>query len=300
MDLLTLLSSHQCLIINRLIDLIYLFKLMKKANETFLTNPNLVKQLSLLKFDDIISEANISPNFKQPQTKTETNSAKKKEDIFFSKKHENEIPKIRKGLYDKIQFLPPSENYYKAFPIKPGVSFIKQLFDFDNSEKAVKNLRINIPETYFNNTEIIYVYNDPESNDELKIIKNKRDLQIFNLFTDIEKRYYSREYTQKDNILPFMVIRGPMGSPDSYETYSAVERYETALDTSTNDHSHGVIQRYIRSKGKNRKLLNENDVIKRNQMMKSWTKPSIIRIEYKTSYNNSKNVSFEIYYLSQI
>ena len=47
----------------------------------------------------------------------------------------------------------------------------------------------------------------------------------------------------------------------------------------------------IRSKGKNRGLLNENEVAKRNQMVKSWTKPSIIRIEYKTRYNNSKNVS---------
>lgn len=33
------------------------------------------------------------------------------------------------------------------------------MFSHDRAEKAIKSLKINIPETYWNDTEIFYIYN---------------------------------------------------------------------------------------------------------------------------------------------
>lgn len=366
------------------------------SKQTFLTNANIINQItsnkdSNTKFDSLLlpyNISNINQNSKrQLENQTTTQQLtlplplalpltlplsykdKSKDTKKINKKQEPDLNlnKIRKGRNERIYYEPPTENYYSSFPIKPGVSFIKALFDHDNAEKAIKSLRINVPETYWNNTEIIYVYNNPDMNNELTLIKNRRDIQPFHAFLNIEKSYYDREFSGKDNILPFLVIRGPSGSADSHETYASVERFESALDASTNDNSQGIVQRYIRCKGKNRKLINkdkekdkekekdskakssnanlfnqnqnekekeketeiiksnsqggkdglidikdlydggkndinssqDNNKIDKNEGVGSYTKPSIIRIEYKTRYNNSKSPNFAYYLMNK-
>lgn len=384
----------------------YIYYSMSKTSskQTFLTNANIINQLSNkdshTQFDSLLLPYNIMNNNQNSKRLIENQTTpqqlhsqhtmnrqlpltlplslaykdkdKSKDTKKINKKQEFDMNKIRKGRNDRIFYEPPTENYYSSFPIKPGVSFIKALFDHDNAEKGIKSLRINIPETYWNNTEIIYVYNNPDMNNELTLIKNRRDIQPFHSFLNIEKSYYDREFSIKDNILPFLVIRGPSGSADSHETYASVERFESALDASTNDNSQGIVQRYIRCKGKNRKLINkekdlkanakakssnvtlferekdkekdkekvrkseisffpdiiksnsqggkdglidikdlydtgkndinssqDNNKIDKNEGVGSYTKPSIIRIEYKTRYNNSKSPNFAYYLMNK-
>ena len=65
-------------------------------------------------------------------------------------------------LYEKILFNTRGEEYYNdayaLYKIKPGITFIKRLFNHDRSEAAVPYLKLNMPETYWNDTEMFYVY----------------------------------------------------------------------------------------------------------------------------------------------
>jgi hypothetical protein len=66
----------------------------------------------------------------------------------------------RETVYDRIQFKPPHENYYDKFPIKPGVQFIKKIFSDEKASQKISSLRINIPETYWNDSsELYYIFN---------------------------------------------------------------------------------------------------------------------------------------------
>lgn len=103
---------------------------------------------------------------------------------------------------------------------------------------------------------IYYVYNDYENNNQLTMVKNRRDFQLYHKLKEVESYYYNREFTSKDNILPFFVIRSPSSSEfNEWEAVANVEKFETSQENSTKDIGNGIIQRFIRSKGKNRNLL---------------------------------------------
>lgn len=102
---------------------------------------------------------------------------------------------------------------------------------------------------------IYYVFNDPENFNQLTMIKNKRDFQLFSKLKEIEKTYYNRDFTAKENLHPFFVIRSPSSSyQNEWESVANVERFETSQENSTKDIGNGIIQRFIRCKGKNRNL----------------------------------------------
>lgn len=103
---------------------------------------------------------------------------------------------------------------------------------------------------------IYYVYNDSENNDQLTMLKNKRDFQLFNCLREVERVSYNREFSAQENLHPFFVIRSPSGSEfNEWEAVANVERFETSQENATKDIGNGIIQRFIRSKGKNRSLL---------------------------------------------
>ena len=60
----------------------------------------------------------------------------------------------RNGLYERILFNIKDEEYYNncytLYKLKPGISFIKRLFNHDRSDIAVPYLKLNLPETYWN------------------------------------------------------------------------------------------------------------------------------------------------------
>ena len=122
-------------------------------------------------------------------------------------------------LYEKILFNIHTEDYYNkvnsVYHIKPGITFIKRLFNHDKSDIAVPYLKINIPETYWNDTDIYYIYNDWNNYGALTVIKNKKDLNLFNAFDKIEREQYLRKV--KD-IEPFIITRG--------EVNATVDRYD--------------------------------------------------------------------------
>ena len=217
-------------------------------------------------------------------------------------------------LYEKILFNIHTEDYYNkvnsVYHIKPGITFIKRLFNHDKSDIAVPYLKINIPETYWNDTDIYYIYNDWNNYGALTVIKNKKDLNLFNAFDKIEREQYLRKV--KD-IEPFIITRG--------EVNATVDRYDKCKENLGKDMGEGIIQRYIRCRGKNRNLdkLNKNrdEKYKKHkkinserdeldyfpeevansikvQESKSTTKPCVIRLEYKTIYNRDKggNVAY--------
>jgi hypothetical protein len=66
-------------------------------------------------------------------------------------------------MYDKIHFRPPHEDYYSKFEITPGINFIKKLFSHEKAEKYINDFKINMPETYWNDTEIYFIYNGKQS-----------------------------------------------------------------------------------------------------------------------------------------
>ena len=221
----------------------------------------------------------------------------------------------RNRLYEKILFKINDEDYYNKvyaiYKLKPGISFIKKLFNHDKSEVAVPYLRLNMPETYWNDTEMFYVYNDWEKSGALTVIRNKKDFNLFNAFDRVEREQYKR---QVKDIEPFIVIRG--------ENIATVDRYEKCKENLGKDIGDGIVQRYIRCRGKNRNLdkLNKNTKEKNRkkkqnlntetedvdyfpeamanklevQESRSTTKPCVVRLEYKTSYNRDKggNVAY--------
>ena len=336
---------------------------------TFLTNVEVSNQ----KFDKIEKEIPITihnsnnndrKSFKKELTRLKTALPeivskkepikKKAENVLKFENREFEQRRIRKSNYDKIMFHPPTPDYYTKFPIQPGVGFIQKIFEHDYADKAIKNLKINIPETYWNNMAIFYVYNDADNNDELTMVKNKRDFQLFAKLKEVEKNYYKRDFTSKENLMPFFVIRSPIStSENDWEAIANVERFETSQENSTKDIGNGIIQRFIRSKGKNRDLLKdtvfkesipvfreekekkvtkeetESNIIRNSSIspptkklseinlknksnielpkeqpkvfkkFESYSKTSIVRIEYKTRYNDSKNPNIAYYLMNK-
>ena len=230
----------------------------------------------------------------------------------FDGETEEKIKFKKKSLYERIKFEIKDEEYYNncytLYKFKPGITFIKRLFNHDRSDIAVPYLKLNIPETYWNDTEMFYVYNDWNNYGALTVIRNKKDFNLFNAFDRVEREQYMR---QVKDIEPFIVIRG--------ENISTVDRYEKCKENLGKDIGDGIVQRYIRCRGRNRNLDKiKNDkkknkkVIKNIEMEnvdyfpesfaqnleviknKSTTKPCVVRLEYKTSYNSDKggNVAY--------
>ena len=150
-------------------------------------------------------------------------------------------------LYEKILFNIKDEEYYNncytLYKLKPGITFIKRLFNHDRSDVAVPYLKLNMPETYWNDTEMFYVYNDWNNYGALTVIRNKKDFNLFNAFDRVEREQYMR---QVKDIEPFIVIRG--------ETMITVDRYEKCKENLGKDIGDGIVQRYIRCRGRNRNL----------------------------------------------
>ena len=217
-------------------------------------------------------------------------------------------------LYEKILFNTRGEEYYNdvyaLYKIKPGITFIKRLFNHDRSEAAVPYLKLNIPETYWNDTEMFYVYNDWNNYGALTVIRNKKDFNLFNAFDKVEREQYMR---QVKDIEPFIVIRG--------ESMATVDRYEKCKENLGKDIGEGIVQRYIRCKGRNRQLDKKDKNVKKPKKIKkvlntetenvdyfpeeeakkletiesrSTSKPCVVRLEYKTCYNRDKggNVAY--------
>ena len=217
-------------------------------------------------------------------------------------------------LYEKILFEINDEDYYNRayalYKIKPGITFIKRLFNHDKSEIAVPYLKLNMPETYWNDTEMFYVYNDMNNYGALTVIRNKKDFNLFNAFDRVEREQYMRQVKDFD---PFIVIRG--------ETMITVDRYEKCKENLGKDIGEGIVQRYIRCRGRNRQLDKKNKNSKKIKKMKknlnsdadnvdyfpeemansletieskSTSKPCVVRLEYKTNYNRDKggNVAY--------
>jgi hypothetical protein len=80
-------------------------------------------------------------------------------------------------------------------------------------------------------------------------IVNQRYFDVFKTFRDIELNTYRRNLQPLD---PFAVVRTREG--DSYDKLVKVERYETAEENLLKDTNDGILQRFIRSKGRNREL----------------------------------------------
>ena len=137
---------------------------------------------------------------------------------------------------------------YSHLPITPGVNFIKKMFSHDQAERAVNSLKINIPETYWNETETYYIYNDPERYNQLTLIKNKKDYDLFKTFENIEKNNYKRTLSP---IEPLYIMRI---KENEYENIPKAERMEKAEESLTKDLGETLIQRFIRSRGRNREL----------------------------------------------
>ena len=246
-------------------------------------------------------------------TKNRALSAMHREGIYSGDQEEHGFVK-RNRLYEKILFEINDEDYYNRayalYKIKPGITFIKRLFNHDKSEIAVPYLKLNIPETYWNDTEMFYVYNDMNNYSALTVIRNKKDFNLFNAYDRVEREQYMR---QVKDIEPFIVIRG--------ETMITVDRYEKCKENLGKDIGEGIVQRYIRCRGKNRQLNKNSKIqkkIKKNKKplnteienvdyfseemsskleiyeSKSTSKPCVVRLEYKTSYNRDKggNVAY--------
>ena len=189
-------------------------------------------------------------------------------------------------------------NCYTLYKLKPGISFIKRLFNHDRSDIAVPYLKLNIPETYWNDTEMFYVYNDWNNYGALTVIRNKKDFNLFNAFDRVEREQYMRQVKE---IEPFIVIRG--------EAMVTVDRYEKCKENLGKDIGDGIVQRYVRCRGRNRNLdkLKKTKTERKSKNKRFANTPelenvdyfpesfsSVVRLEYKTSYNRDKggNVAY--------
>ena len=212
----------------------------------------------------------------------------------------------RDKLYEKILFNKNDEDYYngiyQVYKLKPGITFIKKLFNHEKSEIAVPFLKLNIPETYWNDTEMFYVYNDWSNYGALNIIRNKKDFNLFKAFDRIEREQYLRQIGEYE---PFTILRSEGGV--------TVDRYEKCRENLGKEIGDGIIQRYIRCRGKNRlleKTKKEKNIIKNKDLIDNYpdnylenievqnsrtmTKQCLVRLEYKTCYNRDKggNVAY--------
>ena len=125
------------------------------------------------------------------------------------------------------------------------------MFSIDNAEKAIRSLKINMPETYWNDAETFYIYNDPEKNFQLTLIKDKKDPKLNSLFKtleDVEKRQYKRNLGKTEPLYCMRVRE------TEYENVPRCMRMEKAEENLAKDLGEILIQRYIRSRGKNRDL----------------------------------------------
>jgi hypothetical protein len=122
------------------------------------------------------------------------------------------------------------------------------MFSIDNAERAIKSLKINMPETYWNDTETFFVFNDAEKNFELTLIKNKKDFKLFKTYENIEINQYKRHLGRTD---PLYLMRI---KENEYENVPKCERMEKAEENLAKDFGEVLIQRFIRSRGRNRDL----------------------------------------------
>ena len=96
-----------------------------------------------------------------------------------------------------------------------------------------------------------YVYNDPKTHFGLTMIKNKKDFNFFETILKVETEQYLREFDDHSVVEPFLVVRN---KESDYENNAKVERYVKAEEGLGKDIGDGIVQRYIRCKGKNRDL----------------------------------------------
>ncbi len=82
----------------------------------------------------------------------------------------------------------------------------------------------------------------------LTIKKYRNKLDIFKNFINVEEHQYQRVLNDMD---PFIIFRSKL---NDYQNNVKVERYETSSEILDKDTGEGLIQRFIRSKGRNRKL----------------------------------------------
>jgi hypothetical protein len=95
---------------------------------------------------------------------------------------------------------------------------------------------------------VFVIYIDQKNNNVLTIKKFKNKLDILKNFKDVEEYQYQRILNDMD---PFFILRSKLCD---YQNNVKVERFETSAENLDKDTGEGVIQRFIRSKGRNRKL----------------------------------------------
>ena len=96
------------------------------------------------------------------------------------------------------------------------------MFSIDNAERAIRSLKLNMPETYWNDAETFYIYNDPEKNFQLTLLKNKKDFKLFKTLEHIEINQYKRNLGKTE---PLYVMRI---RENEYENIPKCERMEKA------------------------------------------------------------------------
>jgi hypothetical protein len=89
---------------------------------------------------------------------------------------------------------------------------------------------------------------DPNKNNELTVNFIKRDFLFYDVIKEIEEKEYKRKFINMD---PYIIV---LNQSSPYKNTHKVERYETA-SKNLKDTGEGIMQRYIRSRGRNRELL---------------------------------------------
>lgn len=85
-------------------------------------------------------------------------------------------------------------------------------------------------------------------NNEITVNFIKRDFSFYETVKSIEEKDYKRKFVNMD---PFVIV---MNQDSPYKNSHKVERFETAAKN-LKDTGEGIMQRYIRSRGRNRELL---------------------------------------------
>ena len=202
---------------------------MENKSDTFLTGAGITK---------VVKETGRSKSSNKKATRK--GISQNKQPISIEKKS---------NLQTKIVLDDVNEGYYSEFGVKPGVEFLKKIFSIENAEKHVKKLYINIPETFWYDGEIYYCYNDEENGGQLVISHNKQT-NFYNEVTNIEKDKYDRELSPNE---PMVVLRS---KDTDVKNLVKVEMKKNAKDAINKEFGNSVIQRYIRCRGRNRKLDN--------------------------------------------
>ncbi|MCQ2819466.1 MAG: hypothetical protein MJ252_19560, partial [archaeon] len=149
------------------------------------------------------------------------------------------------------------------------------MFTKEGSEKTIPTLRLNIPETYWEDGGFYYAYNDEENNFALCINKNVKGFDISENFYDILKNHYKKENPLE--LSPFIISRGP----ESEHTNSvSVECFKKAMDGYAKEGEQNIYQRYITCGGKNRSLLKKLQDEKREREDKLYAKRNRFELEF--------------------